>query len=112
MAADGCSLVVMLPGGKDEQLTASASLHPLSTRLRQVREAVLLKVDQGVALLESSPHRALLALGDGGRHQDGPLRGSRQALGCLGLNLSVGHSSGALHLQSHGPLQQEQVAKG
>lgn len=80
-AADGEALVVVLPRGKEKELTAHAGIHALTAGLGEVGKAVFLKDNQGKAFLKGGTHDLFLARGDAGRHQDGTTTGKRQTLG-------------------------------
>lgn len=60
-SADGEALVMVLPRGEQEELSALAGFHALAAGLGEVGEAVLLKDDEGQAFLEGGSHHLLLA---------------------------------------------------
>ena len=92
---DGEALVVMLPGGKQQELTAHAGFHPAPAGLGKVGKAVLLKDNQRETFIEGGTHDLLLALGDAGRHKDGSLTGEGEELPHLGGYLRRGEAAKA-----------------
>ena len=64
--ADGESFVVVLPWGKEEELTSGTCVHALASGFSKVGEAVLLKDDEGKPFVEGGSHDGFLARGDGG----------------------------------------------
>ena len=98
MAGDGEALVVVLPGGKDEELAASTGFHALAAGLGEVGEAVFLQDDERETFGEGGAHDGFLSRRDAGRYQHGSAAGldeePRRTLGYL----LGGEAARALHL--------------
>lgn len=103
---------MVLPWGKQQELSAHAGFHPAATGLGEVGETVFLKDNQREAFVEGGTHDGFLTLGDAGRDEDGALTGLLQEILHLGGNLFVGEAAGALHLQKYGTAEEEAVADG
>ncbi len=111
-AADGESLVVVLPWGKEEQLTSGTCVHALASWFGEVGEAVFLKDDEGELFVEGGAHDGFLAWGDGGGDEHGSCTGLGEEIGGLGGDLLWREAAGTLHLQAHGAVEEETVAYG
>ena len=112
VAADGEALVVVLPRGNEEELTALAGFHALASWFGKVGETVLLKDDEGKVLLESDAHDGFLSFGDAGRDEDGSAAGLSEERFLACGDFFVGEAARALHLQTHRGSEEEAVADG
>lgn len=93
VAADGEAFVVMVPRGKQQQLTSGTGFHALARGFGQFRKTVLLQDDEWVPFFEGCPHDVLLTLGNAGRYEHRALTGQRKALLRLSLYLFVGQAA-------------------
>ena len=103
---------MVLPRGKEKELTAHAGFHATAAGLGEVGETVFLKDNQREAFGEGGTHDGFLALGDAGRHENGSLAGLLQERLHLGSYLLVGEAAGALDLQPHRTAEEKAVADG
>ena len=105
-------VVVMRPGGEQEEASFVAGVELLSLWLGEGREAIFYEDDEGEVGIESGAHDGLLSRRNGGGDEDGASAGGGEEALHLLLHLRWGAAAGHPDLQALRRIEESTVAEG